>query len=223
MLDTFFADNAGWFSLPAAIGSFVFILRLIMMLVGGAGHAGGMDADVDADFDVDAAGGEVGLETGDGGDDGVHGDFHTGGAHPDPGQGMKILSIQSIAAFLMGFGWGGLGAYQGSGWPISMSVLVGIVIGVAMTWFLAMMLKATYKLEASGNISIRDAVGLEGSVYVTISASQDGYGQVTVVVRDHQRIYRAVTDSPAHEEIPRNAPVRIVRAVNAQTVAVVRA
>ena len=217
MLNDFFADSAGWFTLPAVVGSFVFVLRLILMLVGGAGHAGGMDVDVDVD--VDAADGDAGLETG--GD--AHGDLHTGGAHPDPGQGMKILSIQSVAAFLMGFGWGGLGAYKGSDWSLPMAVLVGIVIGVAMMWFLAMMLKATYKLEASGNISLRDAIGLEGSVYVTIPASQEGYGQVAVIVRDHQRIYHAVTDSTDHEEIPRNAQVRIVRAVDAQTVAVVRA
>ena len=40
----------------------------------------------------------------------------------DSGDAFQILSIQTMAAFMMGFGWGGLGAFRGSGLPVVVAV-----------------------------------------------------------------------------------------------------
>ena len=90
MMTFFFTGPAVWFGIPAVIGSALFLVRVVLMLVGGAG--------LDLDFDTDH--------------DGVV-------EHADSSEAFKVLSIQTLAAFAMGFGWGGLAAYRGSGWPMT--------------------------------------------------------------------------------------------------------
>jgi membrane protein implicated in regulation of membrane protease activity len=189
MHDLFFAGNAGWFTVPAIVGSVFFVARLALMLIGvGDGH-GMIDAD--------------------------HG---AGGAeHSDSDHAFKVLSIQGIAAFMMGFGWGGLGGLKGSGWSWNVSLLCAIVAGVAFVWLLGLLLKAVHDLQSSGNIAIESAVGVEGSVYARIPAHRQGSGQVKVVVKNHQRIYNAVSDG---DVLDSNTSVRVtnVNADNTLTV-----
>ena len=211
MMDLFFADHAGWFTVPAAFGTFVFVVRLCLLLVGGATDADiGDAATADVDFDVH---GDVHADIG---TDAV-GEVHHG-SHLDPGHALQILSVQSISAFLMGFGLGGLGAYRGTGWDILPSVFTALVIGVAFMWIIIMLMRAMYKLESSGNVSIRDAVGREGSVYVTIPANGAGTGQISIILNKRQRMYRARTDGET--ELARHTRVKVVRINDARTLTV---
>ncbi len=202
MLDFLFASNAGWFSVPAIVGTFIFILRLAFMFIGGVGDAAG---DVDFDLDVDA-----GADIGDA-------DI---GDHPDPGQAFRLLSVQSIAAFMMGFGLAGFAAYRGSNWGLPTSIIVATAFGIVFMWIIGTLMKMAYRLESSGNVSIRQSIGLEANVYVTVPPAGQGAGQVNVIMDNRQRLYRAVTEES--DEITRNTAVRVVRANDAQTVTVCR-
>lgn len=185
MLDLFFSGGAAWFTVPAAIGTSVFLLRLCLLFVGH--HVG----------DV--------------------GDVHAGDVHGDPGDAFKVLSIQSIGAFIMGFGWAGLGALKGSGWPIPTALAVGAAGGTAMVWLLAMLLRAVNGLQTSGNIVPEDAVGLEGDVYVTVPPKSGGTGQVRLNVHERQRIMNAVSVGDA---LPTNTRVRVVQVNDDRTITV---
>lgn len=187
MHELFFSGNAGWFTVPAIVGTVFFVARLAMMLIGvGDGH-GMIDAD------------------------------HGGGEHADSDHAFKVLSIQGIAAFMMGFGWGGLGGLKGSGWSWSISLLCAIAAGVAFCWLLGLLLKAVHDLQSSGNIAIESALGVEGSVYARVPAHRQGSGQVKVVIDNRQRIYNAVSDG---EALDSNTSVRVtdVNADNTLTV-----
>jgi hypothetical protein len=175
MMDLFFGDNAGWFSVAAIIGTGFFIVRVILLMVG---HHG-MPTDLD-----------------------------TGDVHTDPADAFKALSIQTITAFLMGFGWAALGAYRGSDLHWGLSAAIGVVGGVVMVWFLALLLKAVYDLQSSGNIDLKNAIGSEADVYLTVPGRGSGRGQIRVIVQDRQRIINAVTDG---EAIPTSSRVRITR------------
>lgn len=194
--------GAFWFTVPAALGSAVFALRVVMMLLGG-------DADVDGG--ADPGGGDVDFDAGAGTDAGagVHGDLST--------HAFQILSVQSIAAFCMGFGWAGLAALKGSEWGLFTSLLVGFAVGVGMVWLIVWMFRLIYSLRASGNIPIERALGAEGTVYVTVPGQSAGRGQVRVVIDNHQRLYRAVTEG---ERLARQARVRVVRVNRDNTVTV---
>lgn len=176
MSDLFFAGSAFWFSVPALIGTGFFLLRTALMFVGGVDDGIGADVDVDVDLDVD-----------------VDVDFD----HGDSSAAFRVLSIQAIAAFLMGFGWGGLTAVRGWGLPALIGVLVGIATGSAMVWLLAKLLAWIYSMQSSGSMPIAAALLEEATVYISIPAARQGKGSVRVVVGDRQRYYHAVTDSDA--------------------------
>ncbi|MCI0362355.1 MAG: hypothetical protein L0Y44_12030 [Phycisphaerales bacterium] len=168
MHDFFFADNAGWFTIPAVLGTIFFSIRLLIMMVGG--HAGDLSLDVDHG-----------------------GDLH----HGDPGDAFKLLSAQSIAAFLMGFGWGGVGALRATDWSYPTATAVAVACGIGMVWLLGILLKLLFDLQSSGNISLDSTVGAEGDVYVSVPPRGEGRGQVRLVIGDRQRIFNAVSGGDA--------------------------
>lgn len=169
MSDLLFGGHAVWFGVPAVVGTLFFLFRLIMMLVVGAAHGDGLHMDGDA-FDLD---------------------------HGDSSGAFKVLSVQAVAAFLMGFGWGGLGAYRGWGLPALLSVPVGLALGGFMMWLLGKLLAWINRMQSSGTLSIATALDEEGSVYVTVPARRSGRGSVRVVVDDRMQYYPAVTDGAA--------------------------
>jgi len=193
-MDTLFDQPAVWFSVPAFVGTAVFALRLFFMLIAGDSGEGALEIDGDVEFDI--------------------GD---GGEHLDPGYSFEVLSVQAIAAFLMGFGWAGLGGLNGAGWSVTGSIASGFVGGVGMTWILAMLLRWMYSLESTGNVSIQMALGVEGEVYASLPARGAGHGQVRIVVDNRQRIYNAVSDGDA---LPTGSRVRVTEVNTDRTLTV---
>lgn len=128
-------------------------------------------------------------------------------ADGDSSETFKVLSIQSIASFLMGFGWGGLGALRGAGWPPLLSVAFGVIAGLGMVWLLARLLRFVYGLQSSGTLPIFHALESEGTVYATVPGAEGGAGEVRLVIGDRERFYRATTDGL---ELTRGTPIRVV-------------
>jgi membrane protein implicated in regulation of membrane protease activity len=173
------------FSIPALLGTAVFVLRLGLMALGGFG------------VDVDSHGGLDG-----------HGADLSGHGHADSTHAFNLLSVQSIAAFLMCFGWGALAAQRGLDWSMQSSVMSGLGFGAAMVWVFALVMKGVYNLQGSGNIRIDAAHGAQGVVYARVPAPGQGRGQVRVVINDRARIYNAVSeDGP----IDTSTRVRVLR------------
>jgi hypothetical protein len=150
VLEKLLTGDAIWFGVPALVGTLLFVVRMVLMLVGhGVDHA--------------EAGG------GDGGGDGQ-----------DAAGAFKALSLQMFMAFAMGFGWGGILGMYTLRWDLGRSMLVGVGVGVFMVWLLAVMLKATMELQSSGNVRLEQAVGTEADVYVQIPAQGTGQVKVVV-------------------------------------------
>ena len=138
----------------------------------------------------------------------------------DSTHAFTLLSVQSVGAFLMGFGWGGLGGLLGFEWAMPMSLLLGIGFGAGMVWLLGLLMKAMYDLSSSGTVHIQDAVGAQGTVYANVPAQGDGRGQVRVIINERARIYNAVSDG---EAILTNSSVRVVRVNEDHTLTVTTA
>jgi membrane protein implicated in regulation of membrane protease activity len=182
----------------AIIGGVVFLFQLVMMLIGG-----------DADGDGDGAGGD-GM---DGGDVDVDGDVEPGTdvdeVHADSDTGFKLLSMQSISVFLMMFGLVGLGL-RGEGSGVAVSLGGGFITGLVCMYGVAKAFQLFRSLQSSGTIKLKNAVGKEARVYLTIKADEPG--QVQVEVQGHLGIYDA--RSRHGEEIPTDTPVKVVGIVN---------
>ncbi len=187
MWNTFFGDNAAWYTIPAIVGTMFFTARIVMMLVGLGDH------DFEINHDID---------------------------HPDSSHDFQIFSLQSIAAFCMGFGWGAFSAYRGTDWGIGGQLASGAVCGTGMVWILAVSLRAMADLTSSGNIAMTSAVGREGEVYVTVPAGGAGRGQVRLVLEERQRIYNAIG---TEEDLPRGTRVKVVKINDDNTLTVARA
>jgi membrane protein implicated in regulation of membrane protease activity len=200
MQNLFFGDGAAWFTVPAIVGSVFFLFRILMLLVGAGAHDLGMD------FHGGAHAGD--LHAGD-----VHGD----GSHSDSAHAFQVLSLQSIAAFLMGFGWAGFAAYR-NGWHWTGVIIMALVCGGAMVWLLGLLLKGMADLQSSGNIPLAAALDREGDIYCSIAGG--GQGQVRLTVKQRQRIYNAVTSG---EDLPTGTRVRVVRINDDNTLTVARA
>ena len=182
MKELLFADNAGWFTIPAIVGTGIFLLRLALMLVGDIADVDTPDADID----------------------GVH------PSYGDTDYAFQILSIQAISAFAAGFGWGGVAALRSFELGFAAAVIAGLVTGAAVMWLFATGMKAMFSLQSSGNTDIRATVGREGEVYTRVPAKGEGAppGSVRVVVDDRARIYNAVSDGG---EIQRSGRIRVLK------------
>lgn len=175
-MDILFGGNAALFGVTAVIGTLFFLGRTVLMLLAG-------DADMHHDLGFDADVGHVdGADLGD---------------HTDSSTAFKVLSIQAIAAFLMGFGWGGLGVVRGWGMPVFAGVAAGTVTGAGMTWILGKLLRWIARMQSSGTLPMESALYEEGIVYVTVPERRLGRGEVRVVVNDRMQYYPAVTEGTA--------------------------
>ena len=191
MTELLFGDNAAWFGVPALVGTLFFFIRLVMLLVGG-------DHGLDLHHDSGAG---ISLD------------------HPDSSAAFKVLSVQTVSAFLMGFGWGGLGVYRGWGLPASFAVPVGLGVGSGMVWLLTRMFTWIAGFQSSGTMDISAALYEEGTVYLTVPARRGGRGTVRVVVADRQQYYAAVTEGDA---IASQARVRVTQVNDDNTLTVER-
>lgn len=182
------------FYLIAIPSTLVLFLQTILLLFGlGDGHG---DGDVghdfgghDHDFGHDAAG--------------PHGDFvpahdtahdtaHDQGA--DHEAGLRILTVRGIVAFLSLFGWVGVAALD-MGASAGVAFLLALLAGLAAMFVVAAVLKASLKLQQSGNIDMRNALGLTGEVYVPIP--KGGKGKITMIFQERfQELDATCLDRP---------------------------
>lgn len=167
-----------WFFLACAvIGGAVFLIWTVLSLTGLGDH--GALGDVTA------------------------GDFSYTG-HASDG-GFNTISLQGISAFALMFGLVGLAILRNGG-ATWLAYGGAIGVGVMTVWLISRMFKGMIKMQADGTLRIRNAIGQEGTVYLTIP--DEGSGQVQVTVQGALRVLEA--RSANHTKIPTGERVRVV-------------
>lgn len=173
------------FIIGCAMGIFL-VIQIVMMLIGLENDS---SFDGDMDFDLDGADSDP---------------FNDGGGVTI--FGLRLLSLRAIVAF---FTIGSWVTYTLSfGLPNWGSILLGIVCGLGAAILMAYVLKAIDKLQAAGNINLKNAVGIVGEAYLRIPASRSGKGKVHINIENRYREYDAMTDSK--ELIKTGAPIIVV-------------
>lgn len=148
------------FFICAVFGGVMFILRLLLSLFGGL-HDADMGGDAHGGFDV-------------------HDVQDAHDVHHDSDASFKILSLQGLTAFFMMFGLVGLALSRQSRWATMWATIGALIGGLAAMWIMAKIFKGMTKLQSDGTMDIQNAVGQEGTVYLTIPAEGEGKVQVTV-------------------------------------------
>jgi len=190
----------------AIFGTAFFILRVLMMVIGGFGAE-----DLDhSGADADAAGSLAGDVH-----DGAH--AHHSDRLTASDTAFKLFSIHSITAFFMMLGWVGLACYKQFGLSVAVSGVSALVAGLFTMYVTGMLYKVMLGLAAPGaTFRIEELVGQDVTVYLKIPAG--GVGKVQFSDKGLSRIIEAVSDEKV--AIDSFTTVRVVRTVSPRRVAV---
>lgn len=185
------------FLVCAVIGGFLFLIRTILFFLGG-------DTDTDADFDIDADI-DVDVDV-----DGIEVDTIADGTEidasaVDSAASFHIFSLHGITGFFMMFGIVGLAMSYQSKLSAPLSVGGALLAGVFTMWLVAKILIGMKRLQSDGTIHLSNAVGNEGTVYLSIPA--EGTGKIQVIIQDRLMIFDA--KSGKKEEIKTGENVRV--------------
>jgi len=131
----------------------------------------------------------------------IHGD-----ADGDIDPGARLLSIHGVSAFLMMFGLVGLALLRESGVPGVGALTIALLAGGAAMWGIAQAFRLMDRLQSSGTLDLRRAIGEEGVVYLTLRPGHGG--QVQVAVQGRLGVYEALSEDD--REIATGASIRVV-------------
>ena len=131
--------------------------------------------------------------------------------------GLGLISIRGITAFFSVGGWAGFVADAG-GLPAAVSALIAVTAGMVALIGIAVLFKSIYKLQGNGNLSIENAVGREGSVYLAVPPKGQGRGKIMLLLQDRLTELDAVNDG----DVPLHTGdiVTVLSVADAQTVVV---
>ena len=159
----------------AIVGCTLVVLQVVLQVLGFFG-----DMDMDAgDTDVDA-------------DGGLDADAHEGHGNVFFG----ILSFKALCAFAGIFGLVGLSLHGGTT-SMQARILIAFAAGVAGMVVVAWMMRGLSRLQASGTLDLRYAIGRSGTVYLEIPARNEGEGKVTIEIQGREMVLAANTDGDA--------------------------
>lgn len=148
--------------------------------------------------------------------DGDMGDADIGG---DADSSFTLLSLHGLTAFFMMFGLVGLALSKQSGVGDPLAVVGSLAAGGITVWIIGRIFVGMKKLQSDGTLKMQNAVGQEGTVYLTISAG--GTGKIRLTVQDQLRIFDAVAADP-QETIKTDARVRVTQVVSGNILMVER-
>jgi membrane protein implicated in regulation of membrane protease activity len=183
----------------AVVGGTLLVLQTLLLIFGGVGHD--MDTGADGHFG----------DLHDGGLD--HGGVDHGHAHA---AFLKLLSLKAVVGFATFFGLTGLGG-SAAGWTPTGTLAAALAAGLVALYLLAWMMSALHRLQSSGSLNLKNAVGKQAKVYLRVPGGRRGTGRVTLAVQGRMVECKAVTGGA---EIPTGAPVRVVAFETAGTLAV---
>jgi membrane protein implicated in regulation of membrane protease activity len=145
---------------------------------------------------------------------GIDGHDGDADAHASSEHGFQILTIHGISSFFAMFGVVGYTLYHNASFGMLIALAGAVVAGVAAVWIIQRIFMGMLRLQSSGTVGLAEAVGREGSVYLTVS--KDG-GRVQINFANRLREFEAVSaDGTA---IPTGTAIR-VQGVSANTLVV---
>jgi len=127
-------------------------------------------------------------------------------AHTGADWAFKFLSIQTLSAFLTLFGLVGFSLYHNAGYGTAMSIGGAAAAGLVAAFATQRLFISLLKLQSSGSLSLNDAIGAEGAVYLTINPGSGGKVQVAVA----NRLREFEARSSSGEKLETGASVRVV-------------
>jgi hypothetical protein len=139
------------------------------------------------------------------------------GGDGDHDSGISLLSIRTITAFFVGFGWGGV-IILNHGYSVVAAVIGGFATGVVFLLVTALLIRNLLRLQGSGNLNYRNAIGVIGTVYSTIPGQERGGGQLELLVQG--RLITAEAYSRTAQDLKPGSKARVIDLIGQSTLLV---
>lgn len=139
-------------------------------------------------------------------------------SHGDHDSGMGLVTVRTVTAFFVGFGWTGA-IMLNHGYSMAAAIAAGTATGTAFllaTWFL---IHNLLRLQSSGgNVDYNNAIGTVGTVYTTIPAAEAGGGQIELMLQG--RLMMAEAYTKAAWNLKPNSKARVIALIGRSTLLV---
>src|SRR3954468_4281516 len=138
--------------------------------------------------------------------------------HGDHDSGMGLLTVRTVTAFFVGFGWAGV-IMLNRGYSMMGGIGAGAGTGGVFLLTTAFLIRNLLRLQSSGgNIDYNGAIGLVGTVYITIPGAEAGGGQVELNIQGRLMMVDAYTK--AASTLRPNSKVTVVGLIGGSTLLV---
>ena len=138
--------------------------------------------------------------------------------HGDHDTGIGLLTVRTVTAFFVGFGWTGA-IMLNRGYSMTAAISAGTATGVVFLLATAFLIRNLLRLQSGGgNIDYNNAIGLVGTVYTTIPAAEAGGGQIELMIQD--RLMMAEAYTKAVWNLKPNSKAKVVALIGRSTLLV---
>jgi hypothetical protein len=138
--------------------------------------------------------------------------------HGDHDTGIGVLTVRTVTAFFVGFGWTGV-IMLNRGYSMTAAIAAGTATGVVFLLATAVLIRNLLRLQSGGgNVDYNNAIGTVGTVYVTIPAAEAGGGQLELTIQGRLMMAEAYTKA-ARNLLP-NSKARVVGLIGRSTLLV---
>ena len=137
--------------------------------------------------------------------------------HGDHSSGLSFLSVRTITAFFVGFGWTGV-ILLNHGYSVPVAIAGGVTTGILFLLVTAFLIHNLLRLQSSGNLDYQNAIGVVGSVYTTIPGAERGGGQLELLLQG--RLMMAEAYTRAERDLKPGSKARVVELIGASTLLV---
>ena len=148
---------------------------------------------------------------------GHNGDADLSG-HGDHDSGIGFLTVRTVTAFFVGFGWTGV-IMLNRGYSILAAIGAGAAVGAIFLLATAFLIHNLLRLQSSGgNVDYNNAIGSVGTVYTTIPAKEAGSGQLELMLQG--RLMMAEAYTKASWNLRPNSKAKVVGLIGQATLLV---
>ena len=130
---------------------------------------------------------------------------------------FRLLSMQSIIAFLCIFGWSGIAALS-CGMPAWGAIALGAVLGFGAMCLVAKIIQLSSKLTQNGNFNVNNLLGESGTVYIPIPPKGQGAGKINISCGERFLEFDAVCEGD--KTLATGSAVRVVDIIAGSTLVV---
>ncbi len=164
----YFKDLNGMQTMYFYIALFFTVLFILQSVFTFLDLGDSIDFDTDLDGDVDA-------------------DFSGSFGFP-----FQLFTIRGFIGFFLLFGWSGL-LLSKNGMNEALAFFIAFLCGLAMMVITGLLYYFVRKLNQSGNVNIKNAIGKKAEVYIPIPEHNTGTGKVSIILNNAWKELDAIT------------------------------